>query len=85
MKRGVVLYKSKYGATKRYASWLVEETKFDCIEIKKVNIRDLQQYDRIILCGGIYASGIAGLSFFRKNISKLSNKKLAILWAWCLG
>ncbi|WP_297994623.1 flavodoxin domain-containing protein [uncultured Clostridium sp.] len=82
MKRGIILYKSKYGATKRYASWLVEETKFDCIEIKYANVKDLQQYDRIILCGGIYASGIAGLSFFRKNISKLSNKKLAIL---CVG
>lgn len=51
MKRGIILYKSKYGATKRYASWLVEETKFDCIEIKYANVKDLQQYDRIILCG----------------------------------
>ena len=32
---GVILYQSKYGATKRYAEWLSEETGFQCIETKK--------------------------------------------------
>lgn len=42
MKKGIILYKSKYGATKTYANWLVEETKFDCIEIKNANVKDIQ-------------------------------------------
>lgn len=29
MKKGVILYRSKYGATKKYASWLEEATGFD--------------------------------------------------------
>ena len=33
---GVILYQSKYGATKRYAEWLSEETGFQCIEQKKL-------------------------------------------------
>lgn len=32
MSRGIILYQSKYGATKKYADWLVEETGYDCIE-----------------------------------------------------
>ena len=71
MKKGIILHQSKYGATKKYANWLVEETNFDCIETQNANAKDLKQYDIVILCGGIYASGIAGLSFFRKNIAKL--------------
>ena len=59
--KGIILYTSKYGATKRYAEWLAEETGFDLIETKKAKISDVKQYDTIILCGGIYASGIAGL------------------------
>ena len=30
MSKGIILYQSKYGATKKYAGWLVEETGYDC-------------------------------------------------------
>lgn len=82
MKKGIILYQSKYGATKKYAGWLAEETGFACTETPRAAIKDAQQYDTVIFCGGIYASGIAGLSFLRKHIAKLSNKKVAIL---CVG
>ena len=82
MEKGIIIYQSKYGATKKYVDWLIEETKFDCIETSDAKIKNIEKYDTIILCGGIYASGIAGLSFFRKNYGILKNKKLAIL---CVG
>ena len=68
MSNGIILYQSKYGATKKYAQWLVEATGFDCIETPKANIKKVQEYDTIILGGGVYASGILGLSFLKKNI-----------------
>ena len=82
MKKGIILYQSKYGATKKYVDWLMESTNFDCIETSKANVEELQQYELIILCGGIYASGIAGLQFIRKNINKLNDKKIVI---FCVG
>ena len=82
MKKGIILYQSKYGATKKYVDWLIDETKYDCIETSNAKIKEIVKYDTIILCGGIYASGIAGLSFFRKNYDMLKSKKLAIL---CVG
>ncbi len=75
---GIILYKSKYGATKKYAEWLVEAIGFDCIETDKAKVQQLSKYDVIILGGGIYASGIAGLSFLKKNISKLCGKKIIV-------
>ena len=75
---GVILYQSKYGATKRYAEWLSEETGFKCKETKKADINEIIEYDSIILGGGIYASGIAGLSFLKKNINKLADKKIIV-------
>ena len=82
MEKGIVIYKSKYGATKKYVDWLIEETKFDCIETSNAKIKDIEKYNTIILCGGIYASGISGLSFLRKNYHLLKNKKLVI---FCVG
>ena len=76
--KGIILYTSKYGATKRYAEWLAEETGFDCIETRKAKIEDVKQYDTILLGGGIYASGIAGLSFLKKNIDRLRGKKVIV-------
>lgn len=78
MSKGIILYQSKYGATKKYASWLKEETGFDCIETKKANVNSLLDYDVIILGGGIYASGILGIGFLKKNINVLKNKKIAV-------
>lgn len=78
--KGIILYKSKYGATKKYAQWLQEATGFDCMELKNADIRQVEAYDTIILGGGVYASGIAGLSFFRKNKERLQGKKLLIFF-----
>ena len=79
---GIILYQSKYGATKKYVDWLAEETGFDIVETKKAKIGDISKYDTVILAGGIYASGISGLSFLKKNIDSLKNKKVAVL---CVG
>ena len=79
---GVILYQSKYGATKRYADWLSEETGFKCVETRKADINEIITYDTIILGGAIYASGIAGLSFLKKNIKKLAGKKIVV---FCCG
>ncbi len=82
MKKGIILYKSRYGAAKRYAGWLSEETGFSCIETAKARITEVKAYDIIILGGGIYASGIAGLSFLKKHIDVLHGKKILV---FCVG
>ncbi len=75
---GIILYQSKYGATKRYADWLSQETGFNCIETKKAKIEEIKQYSTIILGGGIYASGIAGLSFLKKHMKDLQGKRIVV-------
>ena len=82
MKKGIIIYQSKYGATKKYVEWLQSMTDFQCAEVLKVTVNEVEQYDIVVLCGGIYASGIAGLSFLKKNISRIKDKKIAVL---CVG
>lgn len=82
MNKGMILYKSKYGSAKKYAEWLQGMTGFECRVLPKGDGEDLSRYETIILCGGIYASGIAGLPFFKKNIGKWKGKKTAI---FCVG
>ena len=82
MTKGIIIYQSKYEATRKYAEWIQAMTNFHCMETSKAQVGEVAQYGTILLCGGIYASGIAGLSFLKKNIDKLKKNKLAIL---CVG
>jgi menaquinone-dependent protoporphyrinogen IX oxidase len=74
----IVIYQSKYGATKKYAEWLSEDLSCDLIETKKANIDKIKEYDTIILGGGIYATGISGISFLKKNYKRLMDKKIVV-------
>ena len=78
IEKGMILYQSKYGAARKYAGWLREETGFEIREVKNCKIEEVLCFERLILCSGIYASGIAGISFFQKNIEKLQGKQLFV-------
>lgn len=73
MKNGIIVYQSKYGAVKKYVHWLQDATGFSSLETPKAKIAEVMDYDTIIFCGGIYASGIAGLSFLKKNTNQLKD------------
>ena len=74
----VVIYQSKYGAARRYAQMLAQKLNCSAVEVKGLVLQELQPFDTVVLCGGIYAGGIAGCSFLRKNAAQLASKKMAV-------
>ncbi len=74
----IVLYRSKYGSTKNYASWIADELSCKALDAKGLDAGILDDYDTIIYGGGLYAEIIAGVSLITKNIDKLSGKKLVV-------
>ena len=82
MGKGVILYQSKYGAAAKYAEWLAEETCFDIMQTKEASVENLRWYDTIVLGGGVYASGIAGIGFLKKHLGQLKEKRIAV---FCVG
>ena len=78
MNNTVVVYKSKYGSTKKYAEWIAEELGSDIIENKSIKIDSLSKYNTIIYGGGLYAGGINGVSLITDNFDQLQDKKLII-------
>ena len=49
--KGIILYKSKYGATKQYAEWIAERTGFPCVRTEDADIRTISECDTVILGG----------------------------------
>lgn len=72
----IVVYKSKYGYTKKYAEWIAEE--LQCEIKENASFADIADYDMIICGGGCYAGTINGAKLITKNLSRLSGKKLIL-------
>ena len=70
MKNIAVIYKSKYGSTKRYAEWIAEELNASLFEAASIKPSQLLTYDVVIYGGGIYAGGINGVKLVTKNPCK---------------
>ena len=74
----IVIYKSKYGSTKKYAEWISEALNCEIKESKSIKPVDLEKYDTIIYGGGLYAEVIAGVTLLTKNFDMLKDKKLVV-------
>lgn len=73
-----VVYKSKYGSTKNYANWIAEEVDATLYESSDFRANEISKYDTVIYGGGLYASGIAGISVITKNYELLKDKNLIV-------
>ena len=58
MSKIAIVYKSKYGSTKKYAQWIAQESSGDLFESSKVKAKKISEYDIIVFGGGLYAGGI---------------------------
>ncbi|WP_034600676.1 flavodoxin domain-containing protein [Clostridiisalibacter paucivorans] len=78
MNKIAIIYKSKYGSTKKYAQWIANESHGDLLEVSEVEIKDLLLYNTVIFGGGLYASGINGVSIITKNFERLKDKNIIV-------
>ncbi|MCI5774075.1 MAG: flavodoxin domain-containing protein [Erysipelotrichaceae bacterium] len=78
MTKGIVLYRSLYGATKEYATQLANYCNFDLLDITKCNINKLSKYEIIIFGGGLYAGKIKNINFLKKHLPAIKDKHLII-------
>ncbi len=78
MNNTIVIYKSKTGFAKKYADWIAEELHCDIKENEKLSLTELSKYTTIIYGGGLYASGINGISLIKNNYEVLKDKHLVV-------
>jgi len=69
MSKIAVIYKSKYGTTKRYAEWIAEALDAPLFESAGIKSSQLNAYDVVVYGGGLYARGIDGVKLVTENFS----------------
>ncbi len=78
----VVVYNSQTGFTKRYALWIAEATGADHFELSEAKKKSMDKYGAIVYGGWACAGSINKLNWFKSNIDKWPDKKLAV---FCVG
>lgn len=74
MKNQLIIYGSIYGSAKRYAEKLAEITGLEAVDYK--DVENINDYDKIIYLGALYAGGVTGL---KKTASKMSPEQDLII------
>ncbi len=72
----IIIYGSHYGTTKQYAEELSRRTNIEAVSFK--DIKEINNYDKIIYLGGLYAGGVLGMSKTLKKLNKISNKTIIL-------
>ena len=77
--RVAVIYKSKYGSTKRYAEKIASLVHGDLFSRKEVKLGEIPYYNTIAFAGSVYAGRISGADIIAKNMDKIEDKKVAVI------
>ena len=74
MKHSIIIYASQYGSTKRYAERLSAITGIKCVSLKEAE--DIQNYERIIYMGALFAGSVLGL---KKYAAAITSQELIVI------
>ena len=71
----IVIYRSKYGHTKRYAEMIAKELQCNFVEIKGIKKAEMLDYDKVIFGTGVYMGKMRKLGKIKQAFS---NKPIVI-------
>ncbi len=74
--KGLIIYKSRYGAAAQYAKWLSETLSIPAVEMKDVTAELLKASDYIIAGSSIYMGKILLKEWLEANVDVLKSKTL---------
>ncbi|HEX9934096.1 MAG TPA: flavodoxin domain-containing protein [bacterium] len=75
---GIVVYYSKYGATRTYAEWLSQEIGIPAVEYKTVKLDGLDPYNFIVFGSPLYLGRIVLAKTIKKHWHRFKSKRLVL-------
>ncbi len=74
----IVVYRTKYGSSKQYATWIAEALQCEARDGKDTPLQDILAHDVIIYVGGLYASRVKGFKKISKHWDALQGKQIIL-------
>lgn len=76
--RTLVAYQSKYGSTRQYAQWIHEESGGDLVDMDRDDLRDLSEYDIVIIGSPVRIGRIVIAPFIEDHWNILKEKAVIL-------
>lgn len=76
--KGIILYKTQYGSTEEYASWLAEATGLEHLPLAKAPVERLKGCDFLVIGSLVKIGRYRAASWIKRNWSWLQEKKVFI-------
>jgi len=73
---GIVLYRSKYGATRQYADWIGADLRLPVIDPEMINDQLLAACDFLLIGTSVYLGDLLLKAWLKGNKHRLEHKKL---------
>jgi len=73
---GIVLYRSRYGATRQYADWIAADLRLPVIDPERIDERLLSASDFLLIGASVYNGDLSLKTWLRGNTHHLEHKKL---------
>jgi len=74
--KGLIIYKSKYGATQQYAEWISRQLRLPIADPDIISSNDLTTYDFLVIGTSVYIGKMLLRNWIKKNRTALQGKKL---------
>jgi len=75
---GIVLYKSRYGATRQYADWIAADLRLPVIDPERIDERLLTACDFLLIGTSVYNGELTLKAWLKENEHLLKHKKMLI-------
>ena len=73
-----VIYKSKYGSTKRYAEWIAQKLGAQTFSITEFDVSTLDGYSTVLFGSSVHIGKIKGIEFVKDNWAVLNKKQVVV-------
>lgn len=74
----IIIYKSKYGTTKRYADWLSQRLNVAAIDVSQFDTETLDRYQTVLFGSSVHIGKVKGIKFLKNNWENLSQKRVIV-------
>ena len=74
--KGIIIYKSKYGAAKQYAEWFGEGLGFEVVSLNDMKGKKVNEFDCFIVGSSIYMGRLKAAKWVKNNWEAIKNKKV---------
>lgn len=81
--KSIILFKSKYGATRQYAAWLAEMLELPIVDVDDATNENIRNNDALLIGTSVYFGKFKNARWLRQNVKELSTKKKIFMFIVC--